>query len=476
MFEHGARPALQMLTGIMRTNWKKSLSFVAAWLWLGAAVAHAAPATNILVWNKATDRVDADVRGWELYNMLERIAAETGWHIFVEPDMPYKASVKFNQLASGEALRSLLGKINFALVPQTNSAPRLFVFRTAMEKATRQVRTSAKPGESRARRVPNELLVRVKPGTDIDALAASLGAKVTGRIPELNLYRLEFEDAAAVETARRQLSGNQDVASVDYNYYFDQPQTPRGLLAASASQLSLQLKPPGSNGRVIIGLIDTAVQPLGGELDSFFLKQLSVAGEAILDPSSPSHGTSMAETMLRSLEGITKGNTSVQILPVDVYGPNPETTSWNVAQGILQAVNNGATVINMSLGGAGDSSVMADLIQSVAAKGIPMFAAAGNEPVATPFYPAAYPSVIAVTAGQQGKIADYANFGSFVDVAAPDSSVVYFNGRPYYVMGTSAATAYTTGVAAGLADSTGKSWSDIQATILNKLAVPATAK
>jgi hypothetical protein len=41
--------------------------------------------TNVLVWNKARDRVDADVRGWELFGLLERIASETGWQ-YVEPD------------------------------------------------------------------------------------------------------------------------------------------------------------------------------------------------------------------------------------------------------------------------------------------------------------------------------------------------------------------------------------------------------
>ncbi len=434
---------------------------------------NASAATNVLVWDKAKDRVDADVRDWELVGLLERIASETGWHIYVE-DTPYKASAKFKQLPTGEALRSLLGSLNFALVPRTNGNPQLFVFRTAQEKATRLVR-STRAREAQARRVANELLVRVKPGVDIDALAASLGAKITGRAPELNLYKLEFEDAAAVEAARKQLSSNSDVASVDYNYYFDQPQTPRGLMAASTPPLSLQLKPPGSNGKVIVGLIDSAVQPLGKDLDAFFLKQISVAGEATLDANSPSHGTSMASTLLRSLQDVTRGSTSVQILPVDVYGPNAETTSWNVAQGLLQAVNNGATVINMSLGGAGDSAVMRDLIDSIAAKGIPMFAAAGNEPVATPFYPAAYPNVTAVTAAQQGHIASYANFGSFVDVAAPDSSVVYFNGRPFSVMGTSAATAFTTGIAAGLADG-GKSWSDVQSMILSKLAPPIPTK
>src|SRR5439155_17716308 len=139
----------------------------------------------------------------------------------------------------------------------------------------------------------------------------------------------------------------------------------------------------------IVGLIDTGVQSLGPDLDKFLLKAISVAGESSLDPSSPSHGTGMAETILRSLELATKGSTSAQILPVDVYGAGENTTSWNVGVGIVQAINNGATVLNLSLGGTGDSASLRDLIKTVSARGIPIFAAAGNEPVTTPFYPAA---------------------------------------------------------------------------------------
>jgi len=70
------------------------------------------------------------------------------------------------------------------------------------------------------------------------------------------------------------------------------------------------------------------------------------------------------------------------------YGANAEATTWNVALGIVQAINNGATLINLSLGSSVDSPVLRDLVASAAAKGILIFAAAGNEPVATPFYPA----------------------------------------------------------------------------------------
>ena len=442
-------------------------------LWIPLAVA--ASETNKLVWDAARDRVDADVRGLELTPLLERVAAETGWQVFVEPGTTLIASTKFKNLPTGAALRLLLGDLSFALVPETNSRPHLYVFRTGVSSATQAVRAAPRAEKREARRVPNELIVRVKPGTDVDQLAKSLGAKVTGRIPGANLYRLEFPDAAAADTAKEQLSRSSDVASVDYNYYFDQPQPSRGLLAGSVPPVSLQLKPPPDSGRVIVGLIDTGVQSLGGDLDKFLLKAVSVAGESALDPAVPSHWTSMAETILRSIGQVTK-NTSVQILPVDVYGPNEFTTTWNVANGIVQAVNGGANILNLSLGGPGDSAALRDLVKAVNDRGILIFAAAGNEPVNTPFYPAAYPGVTAVTAVEQGKIASYANYGGFVAVAAPDSNVIYYQDKPWFVRGTSVSAAFVSGLAAGMADSTHQPWSQIQSAILRSLAVPGGGK
>jgi len=128
--------------------------------------AHAAN-TNSLVWHKATDHVDADIRGEALWPLLEQIAAGAEWKIFVEPGAEHQASAKFKNLPSGDALKMLLGDLNFALVPQTNAPARLYVFRTSMQNATRQVLTAKS-----ARHTANELVLRVKPGTDMDALAS----------------------------------------------------------------------------------------------------------------------------------------------------------------------------------------------------------------------------------------------------------------------------------------------------------------
>jgi Subtilase family/Fervidolysin N-terminal prodomain len=444
-------------------------------LWLAMALLAVVPAwaADTLNWETNRNRVSADIKAGKLIPTLEQIASATGWQVFLEPGTTSAISAKFNRLPPGEALHLLLGDLNFALVPATNGSPKLYVFHSSMENATQSVRPANPAGAgSKGKLIPNELIVRLKPGAKIDDLAKQLGAKVIGRIDGLNAYRLQFQDQAAADAAREQLTSNPDVASVDSNYSVDRPVNPAG---AQGSGLppppQLQLKPPPSDGRIIVGLVDTALQPLGNGLDSFLLKPISVAGDAQPDPNNPTHGTSMAETILRSLAAMTKGSSSVQILPVDVYGPNASTTTFDVANGIAQAVNGGANPINLSLGSDADSPFLHSVIQDATTKNIVFIGAAGNTPVTTPFYPAAYPEVMAVTAIDQGQIASYANRGSFVSLGAPGTSIVYFDNQPYYVMGTSASAAFTSGIAAGYMDATHNSVSQMQAFLRSNFGV-----
>ncbi|MEI7809654.1 MAG: hypothetical protein WCJ07_14335, partial [Verrucomicrobiota bacterium] len=142
-----------------------------AFMFAGSAFA---AATNSLVWQMPSGRVSADVHGQALWPLLEDIAHQTGWHIFVEPGANRKADVKFSNLPAGEALKKLLGDLNFALVPRTNEASHLYVFTTRMENATRPVSVPALAKPSPQRHSTNELILKIKPGTDIDALARSL--------------------------------------------------------------------------------------------------------------------------------------------------------------------------------------------------------------------------------------------------------------------------------------------------------------
>ncbi len=410
-----------------------------------------ASASDSLSWKHGEKKVSAEISSWDLPKVLESIASATGWQIFVEPDTKKKVSTKFKDRSPGEALGLLLSDLSFALLPQSDGPPKLFVFHTSLQEATQLIRPPEPKSDPTAKPIPNELIVTLKKGAKIDDLAKKLGAKVTGRVDGLNAYRLSFEDADAAQAARDQLKDNSDVDSIDSNFQVQRPE-PLEATTYSSPAPPLNLKPRTSGGAPIVGLIDTPIQRSGGNLDAFLLPSISVAGDAQPSDSSPTHGTSMFETILRGLS-LNDKEPAVRILPVDVYGNKAMTSTFDVANGIYQAINAGASSINLSLGSAGDSDFLHNIIKAGAAQHVLFFAAAGNEPTTDPSYPAAYREVMAVTAGtKDGSIASYANRGDFVDLAAPGTAVVVFNGQSYYVQGTSASTAYASGLAAGIVD------------------------
>jgi hypothetical protein len=240
----------------------------------------------------------------------------------------------------------------------------------------------------------------------------------------------------------------------------------------------LKPKVVADKDRRIIAVIDTAVQPMGAVQDAFVLKPVAIGSG---DPPTGEllHGTSMAETILRGVSFVEKADsgTPVRILPVDVYGSSPTTTAFDVARGISAAVQGGATVLNLSLGSTEDSPFLHDVVNSVSQQGALVFAAAGNQPVTTDTFPAAYPEVVAVTAGNsQGQFAPYANRGQFVDVMAPGTSLVTFGGQAFIVTGTSPATAYVSGIAGGMWGMTGTSADAVRTQILSRLGLAPRGK
>jgi subtilisin family serine protease len=148
------------------------------------------------------------------------------------------------------------------------------------------------------------------------------------------------------------------------------------------------------------------------------------------------------------------------LMPVKVLDSNGSGYYSDVADGIIYAVNNGAKVVNLSLGGLSNDYTLAGAVQYAYGHGALVAAAAGNcaqdgyqcsnlyNPV---MYPAAYTTVMAVAATDSSD--DWANFSEYlpyVSVAAPGvviSSTIREGG--YGAMtGTSMATPHVSGLAA----------------------------
>jgi hypothetical protein len=417
--------------------------------------------------------MDAHVKSVPLRQTLESLARSTGWRIYLEPDTTRSVSATFTNLSTGAALQRLLGDLNYALLPDTNRSARLFVFRTSAEGATQLIA----PPEDSTRPIPNELIVTLTPNAaeSIDDIARRLGAKIIGRIGNSNSYRLQFEDESAADRARAALDANDDVESIDSNFRIQIPPQLDPLSSGIVPPLNLRPNVTPNTDHVVIALIDTAILTDHPAIQEFLLPTLSLSGTASTVADQPTHATIIADNMLRALATLPQdaAGTPVRILPIDIYGPNGTTTTFDVALGLEAAVQAGPALINLSLGTPTDSPFLHRFIQQIAQQGPLIIAAAGNEPVTTPVFPAAYPEVIAVTAADhRGQIAPYANHGNFIDLIAPGTAFVEFNNRPYFGSGTSYATAYVTGFTAGLIASYDLSTNDALSHIRNQFALP----
>ncbi len=121
------------------------------------------------------------------------------------------------------------------------------------------------------------------------------------------------------------------------------------------------------------------------------------------------------------------------------------------AAAIVYAVDNGASIINMSWGSEQSSFIIQDAIDYAHARGAVLVAAAGNSQKAAAIFPAAYTKVIAVASTEQNQLRFYqSNFGATVDIAAPGNVILstQIQNRYRLLTGTSMAAPHVAGVAA----------------------------
>ncbi len=175
------------------------------------------------------------------------------------------------------------------------------------------------------------------------------------------------------------------------------------------------------------------------------------------------HGTHVAGIVAASTNnnyGVAGIAYKAKLMPLKVLGADGSGTVANIAEAIRYAADKGADVINLSLGGTGDSKFLSEAIDYAYQKNVVIVAAAGNSNQNSSSYPARYPHVISVAAlDSVGAKAPYSNFGAGIDIAAPGGSetgkileetIDPVSGKPVFLalQGTSMASPHVAGVAA----------------------------
>lgn len=295
------------------------------------------------------------------------------------------------------------------------------------------------------------------------ARAAQVGVIVAGQIDALNVVRVRVRayDTFAADLVARAA----DYGGISANTFVSMPPPPAERLVTRQVGVGNNLLatlgvPAGTDtstwGRgITIAVLDGGAVPdptLGARLRYLDIG-LGYAGTG----ASGLHGTSVASIVAGSAAdapGIAPAST---VLSIRVIDTDDKADVFTVTQGIVAAVDGGAQLINLSLGGYSMSDVLTRAITYATDKGVVIIAAAGNDGINRLVWPAADPRVVSVGATDAtGRQASFSNSGPQLRLTAPGIGIqaaALANQRAPF-SGTSAATPVVTGALAALLSQT----------------------
>ena len=204
---------------------------------------------------------------------------------------------------------------------------------------------------------------------------------------------------------------------------------------------------------VLVAIIDDGFDLLHPDLKGRIVSPFNIITGKPGSVSVEIHGTHVAGLIAGNMDNELFGvgvAPSTSIMPIDVFDGEDGFIS-DVAAGVYHAVDNGADIINMSLVAYSDTNVLREAVQYAHSKNVLVVAAAGNDGISSPYYPAAYQEVLSVASTDAAdKRSDFSNFGKTIDIAAPGTGVFsIFPDESFGGMdGTSMSTPIVSGAAA----------------------------
>jgi len=274
-----------------------------------------------------------------------------------------------------------------------------------------------------------QILVKFKPGTSLPEAAQihrQLGGQAKETIPGIGVQVVTVPKGQNVAKANA-YSSNPRVAYAEPDFVAQAVGSPDDSYFGNQWALTKIGAPQAwdvttGNPSINIAILDTGVDLDHPDLADKIVSNINFSSSPTVDDVH-GHGThvaGIAAAMTNNGVGVAGLGYSSTIMNVKVLGDTGSGTYSAIASGIMWAVDNGAEVINMSLGGSSPSSTVEDAINYAWSKGVVVVAAAGNYGNTAPLYPAHYANCIAVAATDYTDAkASFSNYGDWVDVAAP---------------------------------------------------------
>lgn len=293
------------------------------------------------------------------------------------------------------------------------------------------------------------------------ARAAAAGLTVLGQIDGLNAARVRYDSTDALLSEL--LDHTADYTEVSANYTLRAPQVP-----ATDDRAAITEVPIGNGlfdflgaggdtanwGRgVTVAVLDTGV----GADPTFFAGQVRTIdvgmGTAPGTGAEDGHGTAVAALAAGNADGAQGIASAAGILSIRVTDASGLSDIFTLSQGIIAAIDAGAHVINISLGGYDTNSVLTSAIGRATTAGIAIVASAGNDQLSGLTWPAADPRVISVGAVDgAGQQVTFSNSGPQLTLSAPGYGVptAWLNSQRILMDGTSASAPLVAGTIAAV--------------------------
>jgi thermitase len=314
---------------------------------------------------------------------------------------------------------------------------------------------------------PDQILVKFKPGTPERGktdVHQRHGGRVVDTIPAIDVQVVRIPENKVGEKVRAyKAEASVEFAEPDYiaeailtpnDPYFGKQWGMTKIQAPEAWDITL------GSAAVKIAVLDTGIDQNHEDLVRKIVANKNFTRSSTVDDKY-GHGThvaGIAAATTNNAKGIAGVGFNSSLMNGKVLGDTGTGYySW-IASGIIWAADNGAKVINMSLGGTSGSSTLESAVNYAWGKGVVLVAAAGNSDTDAPLYPAYYTNCIAVAATDKNDAkASFSNYGDWVDIAAPGVDI--FSTMPNHknrigilnygsLSGTSMSTPHVAGVAA----------------------------
>jgi len=317
--------------------------------------------------------------------------------------------------------------------------------------------------------VPDQVVARLQPGVDIGDIHSDYHTWTVDLLTE-QVYLLGLEPGSDVLETLAQMENDPRIVYAEPNLLGEAPEADGYEIGAWAGydpepcqtqyaneHLDLPLARELSTGSgVVVAVLDTGVQLAHPDL----APHLVVGYDFVDDDTVPAdEGNGLDDDEDGLVDEATGHGAHVagivllvapqsQIMPLRVLNSDGVGSVFHVAEAIIYATDQGAQVLNLSLGTALQSEVLQEAVDYARSAEVMIVAAAGNLNSTEPQYPAADEGVIAVAALDEQQLkTSFSNYGSWIDLAAPGESIysVYpIDGYGWW-SGTSMATPFVSG-------------------------------